>query len=300
MSANNVIQLLCINVVVIAVFFVYACVWKKEYKKNWIKIAFMLVVPILGCIFLACAELANYVLFRSHEALMGEELSFNKKRAQMIISDDVEKEADLVPIEEVMRISDTLERREAFLELLKRNDVEDYTSGIQLAMQQSDKEVVHYAASYITDTIAKYKEGERKMREFCSNTQDPDILSEYLHFCSGILDKHIFSEQEQRMYLNYYDMHLERLYQIKKDAVDGIALAKIIRWSKECNDTHKVTKWMEHAEMMMEDDLEAAKIILKDCFARKDQKQFEKVLNKIKRSQLLLDSETLEWIRFFS
>ena len=300
MSFNNVLQLLCINGIAVAVFFVYTCIIKKEYKKNWIKIIFMLAVPGLGCLYLACVQLVNRILFRTPKKIKDEDLSFSKKRTQMIISDDVEKEADLVPIEEVMRISDTLERREAFLELLKRSDVEDYTVGIQSAMKQSDKEVVHYAASYITDTIAKYKEGERRMRELCGDTKNPEMILEYLHVCAGILDKRIFSEQEQCMYLDYYDMYLERLHQINRDAVDGTMLAQVIQWSNENNNSHKATKWIKYAESIMETDLEAAKIVLKDCYARKDKERFEEILNKIKHSQLLLDGETLEWIRFFA
>lgn len=75
----------------------------------------------------------------------------------MIIGEDIEKEVDRVPIEEALMISDTMNRRQLFLEVLKRPDVEDYMGGIRSAMAQEDSEVVHYAASYITDTIANIK-----------------------------------------------------------------------------------------------------------------------------------------------
>ena len=301
-SLNNrlFLWIFIVNTCVALIYFLYRGVFRKEYRKAALLAAFMFFTPLAGAVFLAGSEAVNIVLFRRRDGLLNEEeLSFSKKRTRMIISDDIEKEVDRVPVEEALIISDTANRRQSFLEVLKRPDAEDYMQRIRGAMAQGDSEVVHYAASYITDTIARYKETEKRLREIYEKSKDADALLIYLRFCSNMLHKHVLSVPEQRIYLVYFDGYLEELYRKDKEKLSGDMLADIIGFWMEIGDGACAGKWAERAGEYMESDLPAVKAVLKYYFASGDEMRFRETVKQIRESPLILDGEALEWVRFY-
>lgn len=301
MDNRIIVLLLCINAAAAFVYLLYQCTWKKDWRRGCLLTAFFLLVPIAGGVFLMGAEAVNRIVFRSGYAMLNEdELSFSKKRTRMIISDDIERDSNIVPIEEALRISDTMDKRQSFLEVLKREDVEDYTESIQDAMTQGDTEVVHYAASFITDTIARYKDGERRLRELCDEDAGAEVLLEYLHFCGNILNKHIFSEPEQQNYLNHYIAYMEQLYRTDKSSVDGRMIVQLMALCREYGPEDGMETWIQRAEDLVTEDIDAAKAVLKYYFEKKNGEKFRETLETIKASELTVDSELLEWIRFYA
>lgn len=300
MENKWLIWVLIINAVLALIYFIYRGFIKKEYRKAFLLVTFILFVPAVGVLFLVFSELLNTVLFRKRDGMLNEdELSFNKKRARMIISDDLEKEADRVPLEEALIISDTFNRRQSFLDVLKRPDVESYMSGIQTALTQEDAEIVHYAASYITDTIAKYKDTEKRLRDLCEKSSDTGTLLIYLQFCDTMLQKKIFSEPEQYNYLAFFESYMEKLYQEDSTCVKGHMLEDIIGFWLERDDVAHVEKWVERAKEFIESDIYAAKEVLKYYFRMKNDEKFKQTVSQIKESPLILDGELLEWVRFY-
>ncbi len=293
---------LIINICITVLFFLYKAVIRKDKKKAFLLSIFLLLVPVLGVLFFLVSELVYFLLYKGRDKLFSsEELSFSQERTRMIIGNDIEKESDIVPIEEVLRVSNTMSKRQAFLEVLKRPDVEDYMAGIQEAVNQEDTEVVHYAASYITDTIARYKDGERKMREMCDKDDSAEVLLTYLHFSIDMLDKHLFSKPEQVLYIHLLESHMEKLYQSYPANVDGLFISKMVSFLKEANDNSgNIIKWIYRAEKLLEEDVAAAKEVLKHYYEIKDNERFQSCVDRIKKSTLLLDSELVEWVRFFS
>ena len=76
-------------------------------------------------------------------------------------------------------------------------------------------------------------------------------------------------------------------------------LADIIEFRSEYQDWASVEKWVKRAEEIMEQDLAAAKEVLKYYFKIKNENGFREAVRLIKESPLVLDSELLEWIRFY-
>lgn len=290
-----------LNICLTAIYFLYKSVIKKNVKKALLLSVFMLVVPFVGMAFLIVSEMIYIVLYKGRDRVLSmEELSFSQKRTRMIISNDIKKEVDVVPIEEALRISDTMDKRQMFLEVLKRPDVEDYMEGILDAVNHEDAEVVHYAAAYITDTIAKYKEDERKLRKLCEENCSLDILLTYLHFSKDMLDKHVFSEPEQKMYMDLFEYHLELLCDLFPEKLEGHLISKAISYQEENgNKKDIISKWIHRAEGIMEQDVTAAKEVLKYYFEKKEQQLFKLCMDRLKKSPLILDSELIEWVRFF-
>lgn len=290
-----------LNICLAAIYFFYRGVIKKEYRKAFLMFLFMALVPVVGILYMVVSEGINELIFRKRDGLLKEdELSFNKKRTRMIIDDDIEKEIDCVPIEEALRISDAENRRRTFLEALKRPDAEDYMKGIHRVMGQEDYEIVHYAASYITDSIARFKTDEGKLRSLSENAENPETIMLYVRYCMNFLEKKVLGDFEQNMYLIMLEKHMERLYTLEPQKVNGEMISELLGIMKGFPMEENEEKWMNRGKVLAETDLAAAKEVLKYYFEKENKEKFEETLEQIKESALVLDSEMLEWIRFYS
>lgn len=290
-----------LNICLAAIYFFYRGVIKKEYRKAFLMFLFMALVPVVGILYMVVSEGINELIFRKRDGLLKEdELSFNKKRTRMIIDDDIEKEIDCVPIEEALRISDAENRRRTFLEALKRPDAEDYMKGIHRVMGQEDYEIVHYAASYITDSIARFKTDEGKLRSLSENAENPETIMLYVRYCMNFLEKKVLGDFEQNMYLIMLEKHMERLYTLEPQKVNGEMISELLGIMKGFPMEENEEKWMNRGKVLAETDLAAAKEVMKYYFEKENKEKFEETLEQIKESALVLDSEMLEWIRFYS
>lgn len=299
MDYRWIFLLLIVNGAVALIYFIYRGAIRKEFKKAVVLTVFMLMTPIVGPVFLFLAEAVNCIFFHKHDDLLSEdELSFSKARAPLIIADDVEREINRVPINEAMLVSDMESRRQLFLEVLKRPDADDYIQGIKSAMVQKDSEVVHYAASYITDIIAKYKDGEKNLRQICESNGDAGTLLIYIQFSRKMIKKKIFSIPEQKMYITYLLHYMDQLYQLNKTYIDGNSIGDALSFIHEYG-LEGEGKWIGIAAEIMDSDLRAAKEVLKYSFKEKDTKGFQQYIERIKASELVLDSQMLEWLRFY-
>lgn len=299
MDYRWIFLLLIVNGGVALIYFIYRGAIRKELKKAVVLTVFMLMTPIVGPVFLFLAEAVNCIFFHKHDDLLSEdELSFSKARAPLIIADDVEREINRVPIDEAMLVSDMESRRQLFLEVLKRPDADDYIQGIKSAMVQKDSEVVHYAASYITDIIAKYKEGEKNLRQICESNGDTGTLLIYIQFSRKMIKKKIFSIPEQKMYITYLLHYMDQLYQLNKTYIDGNSIGDALSFIHEYG-LEGEGKWIGIAAEIMDSDLRAAKEVLKYSFKEKDTKGFQQYIERVKASELVLDSQMLEWLRFY-
>ena len=64
-------------------------------------------------------------------------------------------------------------------------------------------------------------------------------------------------------------------------------------------DAGGIEKWVKRAEDIMEQDLAAAKEVLKYYFKIRNRSGFSEAVRRIKESSLVLDGELLEWVRFY-
>lgn len=295
-----ILILLVINLCIAAGYFLWKCFVKKDIRKGVIVSLFLLLVPVIGVIFIVCTKIVDFLFYwKRNKSIDTSDFSFSKERSRMIISDDIDKESDKVPLEEAFMISDSMNRRTAFLEILKNNDSEDYILQIRRAMRNDDSEVVHYAATYITDTIAKYKEDELKLRKICENNSDEEIYLTYLHYCEKMLSSHILSEPDELLYLSLYELYLDRLYTMNKNKVDPCLIIRILDLYKIYKKDDLRVKWITRMRDYIDQDINAAKEVLKYYFEIHDNEQFFTTLEYIKQSPLELDAELIEWIRMF-
>ena len=300
MNRIILIILLAVNLLAAVIYLVFQ-ISRGQKRKGLVIFLFLLFAPVVGGLFLLCAEGMNLLLFRRRDDRLNEaELSFSKNKIRVITDADIEKEADHVPVEEALLVSDKFSKRQVFLELLKKDDFENSLDTIKGAVENDDMEISHYAATFVTDAVNRYKKKELQMRALCTESSvSSDRIADIRYLCEILLYP-IFSIPEQRSYLGRLDEQMEALREENPFALDGEMLSDLISFWEEQGNSSKAEEWMRSARLLSEDDLEAAKLCLQYYYRHGQQREFFELLETVKQSSLELDNEALEWVRYYN
>ena len=267
--------LLILNLIAALIYLVFH-LRRGNRKKGLVVFAFMLAAPVVGPLFLGCAELLLTIVHQRRKRDVDlTELSFNKKRVRVLSSADIEKEANRVPIEE------------ASMQVI-RNAVED-----------DDMEISHYAAAFVTDTVARYKDQEASYRRLAQENPTPENLTRYLDFMQDILQQKLFSTSEQRLYAEFLDDFAHMLYEKDPSALQEKTMACMVELWRQLGNEQKAEEWIGIARPRCMDSLDAFKLCAKYYYSLQKKDAFFRLIDEVKKSSLILDSEALDWIRFY-
>lgn len=222
-----------------------------------------------------------------------------RSKMKVIESANIEIEKNKVPLEESLIISDRIDRRNAFLQILKTGGYESIQS-IQKAVEDPDSEISHYAAAYLSEEVAKFKRQEKEMDSLCELNKDLPTLYNYVDYVGGFLSKNIMMIEEEKRYADFFDEKLWEIVKLSDKPLEGNYISLIVSVFQFINNDEEAKKWIDYALKYAQSDLDTAKVCLKYFYSKKDYKRFKKLLEEIKRSPMLLDHETVEWVRFFN
>ena len=294
-----VVILLIINFILALIYLIWH-LHKKSRNRGWLNFLFMLIFPAIGFLFLTMAKLIGFLFQRLREAgIAMAELSFDKKRTKLPADIDVEEELNTVPIEEVMIVADKNTRRNSLINVLKTDDYKDMMSQLQDSVENDDMEVAHYAATFITDTKARFKAQEAKMRVKVENDSDEAYLDKYISFMVEDLDTSIFSKSELNGYATYLDKAMELLNEKAPEKITDKALQTVIDLWLKVGNTERSDRWIPTARDQADQSLVCFKLCANYYFRNNDKDGFFRLLKEVRSSSIYLDNEALEWIRFF-
>ena len=256
------IILLIVNAVT-ALIYVLIQMGRKKWQRGLTAGLVMLAVPVVGAVFLAISEGINVLLFRKRDFLLdSSELSFNKQRTKTVNAPDIGKSSDQVPVEEALLVSDKKDKRQVFIDLLKKEDYEKSLEVIRQAVEDEDMEISHFASSFISDTVSRYKEQEERLRKNCEDRKEESLVR-YAEYLLNMLQYDIFSVPERRTYLERLEGAFNRLEEKESSLITGTMLARAMTlWSK-LGEPGKEELLVQTAEKYALKDLEALKICLK-------------------------------------
>ncbi len=297
---DNLYNLLIINAV-----FALACllfyIFTRNTKKGVVSAFFILVTPIVGPLCLFFAQLYNLIFYRKEQMELSlEELSLSDSRIDKVVDIDIEKETDKIPLSEAMLSTDRKNRRKVLLDVLKSPKDEVTLSVIKEAAKDEDTEVSHYAISYITAATTSFRTREEEAFKFLKEYPSVEARVKYIECLCEILSPKFFTEFEQEVYIVSLDEQIRLLRQEDTQAVTGIMLTQIVGLFDELDQQTKVLEYLSYAREIATKDLNATKLCLKYYFKHEDKQNFSQLLQEVKVSVLELDSEVLDWIRFYN
>ncbi len=297
--ADEMIVFLCIlalNTLAVALYLF----WGLHRKSRGCvpKAVVMLVCPVVGGIFFLLSYLW-YKLFFSQPVDLTD-VVFSKERIRAVTHAEEERERNMVPLEEAIEITDEKELRKLMMNVV-RGDIDKYLASISLALNSEDTEAAHYAASVLQDALNDFRMNVEKQRQLIleGGEERKLIAEELIDYMNQVLEQRVFTDMEQYNYVEIMDDICEIYYNAQPDEMNNSQYEAISMRLLEISDFDKCKKWCERARYHYPNTLSTYTCQLKLYFTNGQKQRFFEVIEELKQSAVVVDSETLELIRVF-
>lgn len=264
-----------------------------------IRFIVMLLCPVTGPLFFLGSHLLFLLFFRREVDL--EDVVFSKERIRQHLKADEERERDIVPVEEALAVSNQKYLRGLMLKVL-RGDIQESLEAITLALDSEDSETSHYAASVLQDELNEFRTYVQKLYvEMQHEEEDETDCEEMLiGYMDAVLKQKVFTGVEQSQFVEMMDEAAQELYRKDIAKMTPAYYEAVILRSLELKLFEQAGVWCQRLEEAYPDQLTAYSCRMKLYYTEGKRKQFFEVLDQIKKSEIVIDSETLEFIRIFS
>ena len=264
-----------------------------------IRVIVMVLCPIIGPLFFLISHLIYMTIFRQEVDL--EDVIFSKERVKTNAKADEERERNLVPLEEALAVSDKKNLRMLMLNVI-RGDLQDSLESISLALNSEDSETSHYAASVLRDELNDFRVKVQKIytdikEEKPEQTDSEEMLIDYMN---RILCQKVFTEIEQAKFVNIMVEAAESIYQKNASRMLPQRYEAVCLRLIEQKQFERADLWCERLAKQFPDELVSYTCRLKLYFKENDRDRFFLVMDQLKKSDIIIDNETLELIRVFS
>ena len=291
--------LLVLNTIVVLIYFIWNMLRKEENRKSFIICSIvMLLCPVVGPLFFGLAYI-TYKLFMS-EPVDLEDVIFSKERARTFMHAEEERERNVVPIEEAIEVTDKDALRTLMMNVV-RGDIQNSLSSIALALNSEDTETAHYAASVLQDALNEFRvNAEKQYKMVLAGDENQAIYAEMLiDYMNQVLEQEVLTELEQKKYVAMMDTVSEILYEKARQNMTSQQYEAVSLRLLGVKDYENCQKWCDRAEYAYPNTLATYTCQLKLYFTSGQKEKFFEVIEDLKKSAVVIDSETLELIRVF-
>lgn len=290
--------LLVINTLAALVYLICCLVLKKEKSRScWFRAFVMLLCPVVG----ACFFLFGYLFFRLFfsRPVDLEDVIFSKERVQTFTRAE-DSERNLVPLEEAIEITDTDELRSLMMNVV-RGDIRQSLAAISLALNSRDTETAHYAASVLQDALNDFRMNAQKQYQKIMEGDENQVAyaEALLDYMNQVLEQHVFTDMEQKNYVTMMDEVSDILFQKAQSSMTSAQYEAITLRLLEIEEYDRCEKWCQRAVVQQPNSLATYTCQLKLYFNSGQKSRFFQVIDELKRSPVVIDSQTLELIRVF-
>lgn len=296
-----------LGIVLLANFLVVLAYWilnipfnsKQDRKAYVICGVIMLLCPVVGPCFFALARVFYRAFFYEPVDLDG--IIFSKERVRTFIRADEESERNMVPLEEAIEVASTDELRNLMMNIV-RGDIQKSLAAIALALNSEDTETAHYAASVLQDALNDFRATvQKELHRLRSATEGNVGVSAgmLIDYMNQVLRQRVLTDIEQKDYIKIMDEVCEILYEYEKERMTSAQFEAIALRALEMEEFDICQKWCERAVYQYPNTLSTYTCQLKLFFNSGQKERFFEVLDELKKSSIVIDSETLELIRVF-
>ena len=276
--------------------------WERMFDNRrafLIKFFVMLLCPVIGPLFFIISYLLDKILFWTAPDL--EDVIFSKDRVKIQLKADEERVRNMVPLEEALAINEKKDLRTVMMNMVK-GEIQDSLAAVALALDSEDSESSHYAASVMTDELNEFRRRVQALSwEILQEEEDETEYEEMLiDYMNQVLKLRIFTIIEQRRFVHIMADTAEKLRQkdqskLKEEQYESVCLRLL-----EIEDYTDSEKWCAWLAEQYPERLSAYTCRLKLYFTLQNKEAFFTTLNDLKKSDVVIDRETLELIRVFS
>lgn len=264
-----------------------------------IRITVMVFCPIVGPMFFSVGWLARSLLFKREVGF--EDLVLSKKRVRTALKADEERESNVAPLEEALAVSDVGSLRTLVMNVV-RGDVKNHLGVFSQALNSSDAETAHYAATVLQDALNEFRQTSQELYQAVRRDDDrsSDAACRLLEYIYDFLGQKALHTLERRTYVDIMEEACQYLYEkapirMKAEYIDQ--LCELLLGEQEYR---RMKLWCDRGRRLYPDEPLAYTGYLKLYFATGDRENFFDVLDQLKRSGVVIDKQTLDLIRAFT
>ena len=297
--------ILTINTMIAAGYLIYGLAFRVKKEKDEkdpvryvILSLFMLLCPVIGPAFLGFGNLFYHLFFDTSIDLAA--ITFSKKRVDVVERPDESDEINLIPMEEAIMINDKENLRNLLLTVL-RGDVKKSINAVTKALNSSDSEASHYAASAIMDIMNEFQKTLQKFyAQMDAEPDDTEVMVLYINYLSEMLGAGFLSELEEKTYIYSLQKVCERLFHADQTQLKPMHYTALISLLTKINDLQSSELWIQRFTTNYPDHIEMYRCALHHYFSIKDKIHFFEYMDRLKHSNIPIDNDMLELIRTFS
>lgn len=258
----------------------------------------MILCPVVGIVFFAASHVLYLVFFSEPVDL--EDVIFSKERVRTHVRADEESERNMVPLEEAIAVTDTDGLRALMMNIV-RGDTKKTLSAISLALNSEDTETAHYAASVLQDALNEFRITVQRQYQYIMEEEEDSVIcaSRLVDYMNQVLEQRVLSDLEQKSYVQIMNELCELIYNDENVSMSSHQYEAICLRMLEIEDYTTCEKWCKRAQYEYPNTLSTYTCQLKLFFNSGQKERFFAVIEELKQSAIVIDSETLELMRVF-
>ena len=291
-----VLILIIINTCIATLYFLYGMFRVKKRKKKYALIAgIIFLTPPVGCVVLVLAHGLYQTLFERD--IDREAVSFSKNRVKIYTLPEEERELNIVPVNETLAVSDIGMQRTLILNVLKDYS-EQSLATMSDALSSQDSEVSHYAASALMDAISEFRAtAQNLLYAIEKNEDDIEVKIVCFQYINNALLKNFLPEVERKSYIYALNEVLRKMFYQDKEKVKPEYYETMVYFLLQLHDFTLAHIWCELLSEYHKHTLSYYKAMLQLLYEEKNTSLFFDTVEKLKRSDVKIDGETLDLIR---
>ena len=291
--------ILLINLLIVIIYLLWNTIVQKEKNRStWMKAFVMFICPAVGPSFFFFAYLL-YKVFMS-QAMDLEDVIFNKEKVETFHHPDEEMERNMVSIEEALAITDKKNLRMLIMNVI-RGDYKDLLYSISKALDSEDTETAHYAASVLQDVLNEFRVTvQKRYADICEETESQaEKCLNLIEYMNPVLEQRILTNLEQHAMVDQMDEIGQRLYENGREQISSEVYEMLSLRLLEVKEYDRCKIWCERAVQHYPNSLASYTCQLKLYFSSENKKEFQRVMQELKQSDITIDYETLQLVRTF-
>lgn len=208
------------------------------------------------------------------------------------------EETRVIPIQKALRLEDYIIRRESILNLIKK-DINNYTTFMNMALENNDSETSHYAASSILHTKRTLDKNMNSISKLCN--KDPSIPAVIVAYADQLMDFINNDYLDHDIKTNYINENINILKRIVNERIDleSRHLFNLIDLLLTTNDFVNVNIYCDLLMDSYPSTEEKYILALKSYYIMKDSNKFNITLEKFRASGISFSNETVNIVRFW-
>lgn len=253
----------------------------------------VLLIPGLGLAFLLTTLLIRRFGFREDPAYMYD--SFHNNRP--LFRDYSRREANIIPLEDVLALEDAQTKRLLMGEVIRRNALHN-NELLFKAVKDADSEVSHYAVSVASGRIEEMEAALSRLgKELGQNPTDSDILVQYVKIMGAYLKLGFLDEVSQRKFTTAYAEALATL--ISHAAPDKEQFTAKIDCELALGNYDEAAQFCESFMSVFPRQEEPYLMYIKLYYLQQDAENLHAVICRLKDTDIRFTNRALQSIRFW-